>query len=107
MSTEIWSDTLIMSFQDLWGGVIGFAPKLIVAIIIFVIGLLIASIIGRFVDKIIKSLRVDKAFQSVGVDEMLHKGGFTLNSGHFIGGLVQWVFVVVFFFSSFGIFGLC
>src|SRR3989344_4870875 len=90
MPTEICSDTLIMSFQNLWGGVIGFAPKIIVAIIIFVIGLLIASIIGRFVDKIIRSLRVDKAFQSVGVDEMLHKGGFTLNSGHFIGGLGQW-----------------
>src|SRR3989338_7356787 len=106
MPTEIWSDTLIMSFQDLWGGVIGFAPKLIVAIIIFVIGLLVASIIGRFVDKIIKSLRVDKAFQSVGVDEMLRKGGFTLNSGHFIGGLVKWFFVIVFLIASLDILGL-
>jgi len=106
MPTEIWSDTLIMSFQNLWGGVIGFAPKLIVAIIIFVIGLLIASIIGRFVDKIIRSLRVDKAFQSVGVDEMLHKGGFTLNSGHFIGGLVKWFLVIVFLIASLDILGL-
>ena len=80
MPTQIWSDTLVMSFQNLWGGVIGFAPKLIIAIIVFVIGLLVASIIGRFVDKIISSLRVDSAFKSVGVDEMLHKGGFTLNS---------------------------
>lgn len=106
MPTQVWSDTLIMSFQDLWGGVIGFAPKLIIAIIIFVIGLLVASIIGRFVDKIIKSLRVDKAFQSVGVDEMLHKGGFTLNSGHFIGGLVKWFLVIVFLIASLDILGL-
>src|SRR3989344_4786856 len=97
MPTEIWSDTLIMSFQNLWGGVIGFAPKLIVAVIIFVIGLLIASIIGRF---------VDKTFQSVGVDEMLHKGGFTLNSGHFIGGLVKWFLVIVFLIASLDILGL-
>ena len=106
MPTQIWSDTLVMSFQNLWGGVIGFAPKLIIAIIVFVIGLLVASIIGRFVDKIISSLRVDSAFKSVGVDEMLHKGGFTLNSGHFIGGLVKWFLVIVFLVASLEILGL-
>ena len=106
MPTQIWSDTLVMSFQNLWGGVIGFAPKLIIALIIFIIGLLVASIIGRFVDKIISSLRVDSAFKSVGVDEMLHKGGFTLNSGHFIGGLVKWFLVIVFLVASLDILGL-
>lgn len=106
MPTQIWSDTLVMSFQNLWGGVIGFAPKLIIALIIFIIGLLVASIIGRFVDKIISSLRVDSAFKSVGVDEMLHKGGFTLNSGHFIGGLVKWFLVIVFLIASLDILGL-
>ena len=97
---------MIMSFQNLWEGVIGFAPKLIVAIIIFIIGLLVASIIGKFVSKIISSLKVDKVFQSVGVDEMLHKGGFTLNSGHFIGGLVKWFLVIVFLVASVDILGL-
>ena len=95
-----------MSFQNLWGGVIGFAPKLIIAIIVFVIGLLVASIIGKFVDKIIGSLRVDSAFKSVGVDEMLHKGGFTLNSGAFIGDLVKWFLVIVFLVASLDILGL-
>ena len=106
MPTQVWSDILIMSFQNLWGGVIAFAPKLIIAIIIFAIGLLVASIIGKFVNKIISSLKVDKAFQSVGVDEMLHKGGFTLNSGHFIGGLVKWFLVIVFLVASIDILGL-
>ena len=106
MPTQIWSDTLIMSFQNLWGGVIGFAPKLIIAIIVFVIGLLVASIIGKFVDKIIGSLRVDSAFKSVGVDELLHKGGFTLNSGAFIGDLVKWFLVIVFLVASLDILGL-
>ncbi|MEK7070001.1 MAG: hypothetical protein AAB962_03020, partial [Patescibacteria group bacterium] len=106
MSTQIWSDTLVMSFQNLWGGVAGFAPKLIIAVIIFVIGLLVASILGKFIEKIASALKVDKAFQSVGVDEMLHKGGFTLNSGAFIGGLVRWFLIVVFLVASLDILGL-
>jgi len=106
MSTQIWSDTLVMSFQNLWGGVAGFAPKLIIAIIIFVIGLLVASILGKFIEKIVSSVKVDKAFQSVGVEEMLHKGGFTLNSGAFIGGLVRWFLIIVFLVASLDILGL-
>ena len=88
------------------GGVAGFAPKLIIAVIIFVIGLLVASILGKFIEKIASTLKVDKAFQSVGVDEMLHKGGFTLNSGAFIGGLVRWFLIVVFLVASLDILGL-
>lgn len=106
MSTQIWSDTLVMSFQDLWSGVASFAPKLIVAIIIFVIGLLVASILGKFIEKIVNTLKVDKAFQSVGVDEMLHKGGIVLNSGAFLGGLVRWFLVIVFLVASLDIIGL-
>ena len=49
---------------------------------------------------------MDSAFKSVGVDEMLHKGGFTLNSGHFIGGLVKWFLVIVFLVASLEILGL-
>lgn len=97
---------MVMSFQDLWGGILMFAPKLIVAIIIFIIGLIIASIIGKFIAKIISTVKVDKALQSVGVEELLHKGGFSLNSGHFIGGLVKWFFVIVFLVASMDIIGL-
>lgn len=37
---------------------------------------------------------------------MLHKGGFTLNSGAFIGGLVRWFLVIVFLVASLDILGL-
>lgn len=83
-----------------------FAPKFLVAIIVFIIGVIIASVIGKFVSKIIETLKVDKALESVGVDELLHKAGFSLNSGHFIGGLVKWFLVIVFLIASIDIIGL-
>ncbi|RJQ31329.1 hypothetical protein C4572_02690 [Candidatus Parcubacteria bacterium] len=106
MPAQVWGDVLVQSFEDLWNGIIIFAPKLIVAIIIFIIGLLVASIIGKFVAKVINSLKVDKAFQAVGVEELLHKGGFSLDSGAFIGGLVRWFLIIVFLVASIDILGL-
>ena len=107
MPTQIWSDTWLCLSKIFGGGVIGFAPKLIIAIIVFVIGLLVASIIGRFVDKIISSLRVDSAFKSVGVDEMASiKEALLSIPAISIGGLVKWFLVIVFLVASLEILGL-
>ncbi|MCK6462595.1 MAG: hypothetical protein L6Q29_02135 [Candidatus Pacebacteria bacterium] len=102
----MWSDVLVQSFQELWDGVVLFAPQLLMAIIVFIVGLIVASVVGKFVARAISTLRVDKALQSVGVDDLLHKGGFTLDSGHFIGGLVKWFLIVVFLIASLDIIGL-
>lgn len=96
----------MQSFQELWDGVVLFAPQLLMAIIVFIVGLIVASVVGKFVARAISTLRVDKALQSVGVDDLLHKGGFTLDSGHFIGGLVKWFLIVVFLIASLDIIGL-
>lgn len=100
MQNQIWSDVLVESFRNLWNGVAMFAPKIIIAAIVFIIGLLVASIISKFATSIINSLKVDKALQAVGVEEALHKGGFALNSGAFIGGLIRWFLIIVFLVAS-------
>lgn len=106
MPVQDWNIVLADSFQNLSNGILMFAPKLIIAGIIFIIGLVVASVIGKFVAKIVSTVKVDKALQSVGVEEMLHKGGFSLDAGAFLGGLVKWFLIVVFLVASIDILGL-
>ncbi len=40
---QTWGDVLIGSFQQLWGGIISFIPKLIIALIIFIAGYFLKS----------------------------------------------------------------
>ncbi|MBU4353205.1 hypothetical protein L6251_00945 [Candidatus Parcubacteria bacterium] len=106
MLLQTWSDVLFYSFQQLWGGAIMFIPKFIIAIIIFIIGWVIAVTLDKLVSRIIRSFKVDKALQSLGIEEPLARAGFRLDSGAFIGGLVRWFLIIAFLIASIDVLGL-
>jgi Trk-type K+ transport system membrane component len=96
MTVNTWSQVLTQSFQDLWIGVIGFVPNLVVAILIVIIGWAVGVLLGRVVAQIIKSLRLDEGLRKAGLEEFLNRGGINLNSGAFVGALVKWFVLLVF-----------
>lgn len=106
MIIQTWGEVLSRSFQDLWAGVITFAPQIIIAILIVVIGWLIGALVGRVVSQIIRSLRIDEGLRKSGVEDTLARGGIALNSGGFVGGLVKWFIIVVFMVAAFDVLGL-
>lgn len=106
MFLTTWADVLTQSFQNLSFGLVAFLPNLIVAILIFVIGWLVGSGIGRLVAQAVSSLRVDQALRAAGVERVVDRAGFTLNSGAFLGFLVKWFFIIVFLVASLDVLGL-
>ncbi len=106
MLVQTWGDVLVLSFQQLWGGVVVFVPKLIIALVVFIIGWIIAVALGKVVEQIIRALKVDTALKSLGADEAVSRAGMKLDSGMFIGGLVRWFFILVFVLAAFDVLGL-
>ena len=106
MLVQTWGDVLVASFQALWGGVVAFVPKLIVALVVFIIGWVIAVALGKVVMQIIRSLKVDMALKSLGLEEAVSKSGMRLDSGAFVGGLVRWFFILVFLLAAVDVLGL-
>jgi len=103
---DTWSMVLTQSFQNLWVGVIGFVPGLIVAILIVIIGWAIGALLGRVVAQIVKSLKVDDALRKAGVEEFLGHGGISLNVGGFLGALVKWFIMLVFIIAALDVLNL-
>ena len=101
-----WADVLNQSFQNLFYGLVGFIPNLVVAIIIFIIGWIIGAGLGRVVEQVINSLRIDQALKQAGVDRVLSRAGFELSSGRFLGKLVEWFFIIVFLVAALDLLGL-
>ncbi|MBI2610058.1 hypothetical protein HYW53_02685 [Candidatus Giovannonibacteria bacterium] len=95
-----WTDVFKASFQNLWLGVADFVPRLIAALLVFIIGWIIAAALGRVVHQIVQSLKVDKGLEAVGMDEPLNRAGIKLNTGAFLGGLVKWFIILVFLATS-------
>lgn len=100
------SKALADALYDVWAGVINFIPELIIALVVFIIGWIVAAILGRVVDQVIKAIKLDGALRSAGFEQVVSRAGFSLNSGRFIGGLVKWFFIVVFLIASLDILGL-
>ncbi len=101
-----WADVLSQSFQNLFYGMVAFIPNLVVAIVIFIVGWLVGMGLGRVVAQIVNALRVDQALKSTGIERLLSRAGFQLNSGKFLGFLVEWFFIIVFLVAALQVLGL-
>lgn len=106
MTISTWSEVLSLSFKNLWLGVVGFVPNLLVAIVVVLLGWGIGALLGRVVSQIIKAIKIDEALRRAGVEDFINKGGISLNSGAFLGGLVRWFVMLVFLIGAFEILGL-
>lgn len=94
------------SFYDLWAGVVAFVPQLILAVLIFIIGWILGGFVSHLVEQLFKSLKIDSFLRTAGVEEAVSRSGFKLNSGAFVGKLVEWFVILVFLVASFDVLGL-
>jgi len=101
-----WYNVFNESFQELWWSFIQFTPKLLLAIILFVIGWVLGSIVAKAIEQVFVALKVDNLLKSIGVDSFFRRAGMNLNSGYFIGQVVKWFVIVVFLIPSLDLVGL-
>lgn len=106
MFIQNWGDVFTQSLQSVWYGVAGFVPNLVVALIIFAIGWVLAALVERLVDSILKALKLDSALKSAGLEDVVKRAGHNLNSGMFVGVLCKWFVIVVFLMAAFDVLGL-
>jgi len=101
-----WEGLIISSFQNVWAPIAAFIPEFIAAMIVLIIGLIIAAGLRALLERIIGALHLDGALRKMGLETFLERAGMHLNSGKFIGGLVYWFFVVVVVLAASDILGL-
>ena len=106
MIINTWADVLRTSFVNLWSGIISYLPNIVVAIIIFVIGWIVGTALMKVVEQIFRSLKIDSALKSTGLNDAVERAGFTLNTGMLIGMLVKWFVIVAFLVASLDVLGL-
>ena len=100
------SDIVRNSLMTLWGGVALFLPQFIAAIVVFLVGWLIAELLGKLAYHVVKILHVDNALGKVGFRQAWERSGFKLDTPVLFYELVKWFFVVVFLMAATNILGL-
>lgn len=87
-----WSLAVIQPFlQDL----VGFVARFLLALVVFIVGYLIAVGIGRVIAEILKSVRFNSLFQKEGWTQAFKTANIDVHPAEFIGAIFKWVFVIV------------
>ena len=73
MIIQNWADLLYFSFQQVWGQFIGFVPSLVGALIVLIVGLIFASVLASLLEKVVGTLKVDKALSRAGIGEYVER----------------------------------
>lgn len=101
-----WGEVFSQSLIGLWYGFVNFVPGLLGAIILFIIGWMVGSIIGKAIAQLFAALKIDKLFESAGASDFMNRAGLKLNVSGFFGGVTKWFIIVVFLMASLQIIGL-
>jgi len=101
-----WFDVFQASLQGIYLGIASFVPMLLAALVVAILGWFVGSVCYKFVSQLVKLARVDSALRAVGLESVVERAGFKLDSGMFLGKLVEWFVVIVFLVASLDILGL-
>lgn len=106
MMSQTYGGIVVDSLRNTWGAIINFLPAFIGALLILIVGLLVASLLRALFEKIVKVIKVDSLLRKLGFETIIERAGMKLDSGKFVGGLVYWFFVVVVVLAISDILGL-
>ncbi|MFC1787841.1 hypothetical protein ACFLZY_01325 [Patescibacteria group bacterium] len=88
------SDILQGSFLELWDSVLSFLPRVLGALIVFIIGWVIAGLLRRAVMQVVKVLRIDEMSEKFELTTSLEKAGMRLHVGKLLGWIIKWFFII-------------
>lgn len=81
--------------QSMWADLLGYLPKLLGALIILIVGWIVARIIRRLVDEVLKAVHFDVLAQKAGIAEALEKGNMKITAREIVSGLVYWLIMIM------------
>ena len=100
MILQVWTEILADSLANLWGAFIGFIPALIGAIIIFIIGLIVAAGLGSLIERVSSLLKLNTVLAKAGAEKYFKKAGIAMNIDRFFGQLTYWFILIAFFLAA-------
>ncbi len=106
MTVNEWSTITSAALLDSWGRIVSFLPRLLGAIVIIIIGVLVANILNWAIRRIVEASRLQGAFDQLHFSKALKTAHLSTHLPSIIGSFVQWVVIILFLLPSASVLGL-
>jgi hypothetical protein len=90
-----WDNLIAEPIRQMLTRILAYLPVLLGALLILIIGWLVAKAIRRIVDWLLTAVHFDTLADKAGISAVLRKGEFKINARGVISGLVYWLIMIM------------
>ncbi|HEX5430239.1 MAG TPA: hypothetical protein VFX17_04150 [Patescibacteria group bacterium] len=94
------------SLQDVYARFVNFLPNFLVAVIVLVVGWIVAVAIAKLIKQALHAVHVDEVGDKLGLDQVSARTGVKMSISGAIAWLVKWFLLVAIFLAAANILGL-
>lgn len=108
MQSEAYNiqQALILATSNVMTTIITFIPTLVAALLVIVIGIVVARWAKWLVVKLLKVVKLSSVLKDSPIDKFLHKAEVTQKIEDLLGNLIRWIVLLVFFIAAINLLGL-
>lgn len=92
---QSWNDAVTASLQNLWNQVIAFVPNLLGALLVLIIGLVLAHVLSKLAHKLVMLSKVDSVVHKIDTTRKMEEMGIRFTLSGLIAWLIKWFFIIV------------
>jgi hypothetical protein len=99
-------DLILDSLRNSWFQVAALLPRLVAAVLLLIVGWLLARLVQRVAVRLMRLVRLDAAAEHTGVDDFLVRGGVRFTVVSLLGQILYWALILIFAVAVFNVLGL-
>jgi hypothetical protein len=100
MELDPWTQSLITAMTALWTKVAVFIPNLFVALILVLLGFVVAKLLDTLLSKLLGKIGLDRLMAGTGLTKLLGRAGIQVPVSTLIGKIIYWFVLLIFLVSA-------
>ena len=105
-TVQNWGDAVMVSVTTALQNFIGFLPALVGAILILVLGWIVAGLIAGLVERVLKTVGFERAASATGISTMIQRSGSDFTASKVVAEIVKWFIRLIAIQAAASILGL-
>ncbi len=100
MDLDPWTQALVAAMTTLWSKIAGFIPNLFVALILGLLGFVVAKLLDTLISKLLAKLGLDRLMAGTGLTKLMARVGIQVSVSTLIGKIIYWFVLLIFLVSA-------
>ena len=90
-----WENLIADPVRQMLSRILGYLPVLLGALVILIVGWIVAKALRRIIDWLLETIRFDTLADKAGISEILKKGDLKISAREVVSGLVYWLVIIM------------